>query len=99
MKTMPTIEMVMEAYRKFAAVERMRMEKPCEKTVESAVGGTRRLCEIGGISLDQPISVFSRRRLEHIADIVRNSSLKKQRDFIRTVISRHAASPENCGSG
>ena len=68
--------MVMEAYQKFAAVERMRMEKPCEKTVESAVGGTRRLCEIGGISLDQPISIFSRRKLEHIADIVRNSSLR-----------------------
>ena len=76
MKTVPTIRMVMETYPKFAAIERMRMEKPCEKTVESAVGGTRRLCEIGGISLDEPITVFNRKQLEHILDLARCSELK-----------------------
>ena len=68
--------MILETYPKFAAIERMRMEKPCEKTVESAVGGTRRLCEIGGISLDEPITVFDRRRLERILDMARCSNLK-----------------------
>ena len=68
--------MILETYPKFAAIERMRMEKPCEKNVESAVGGTRRLCEIGGISLDEPITVFDRRRLERILDMARCSNLK-----------------------
>ena len=76
MKVVPTISMVMDAYRKFAAVERMRMERPCERTVESAVGGTRRLCEIGGISLNEPIAVLTRRRLEWILDAARSLSLK-----------------------
>ena len=49
MKVVPTIKMVLEAYQKFAAIERMRMDRPCERTVESAVNGTRRLCEIGRI--------------------------------------------------
>ena len=76
MKVVPTINMVLETYPKFAAIERMRMEKPCEKTVESAVSGTRRLCEIGGISLDEPIAVLTRRRLEQILDAARSLSLK-----------------------
>jgi integrase len=76
MKTTPTIRMLMEAYQKFAAVERMRMERPCEKTVASAVGGTRRLCEIGGISLDEPVSVLTRAQLERILDAARCSGLK-----------------------
>ena len=76
MKTTPTIKMVLETYPKFAAVERMRMERPCEKTVESAVNGTRRLCEIGGVSLDEPVSALNRKRLERILDSARNSDLK-----------------------
>ena len=76
MKVTPTIRMVLETYPKFAAVERMRMEKPCAKTVESAVGGTRRLCEIGGISLDEPVTVLNRRQLERILDAARCSKLK-----------------------
>ena len=76
MKIVPTIRMVLETYPKFAAIERMRMEKPCEKTVESAVSGTRRLCEIGGISIDEPITVFNRKQLERILDLARLSELK-----------------------
>ena len=76
MKIVPTIKMILEAYAKFAAIERMRMEKPCEKTVESAISGTRRLCEIGGISLDEPFTILNRKRLEHILDIARRSDLK-----------------------
>ena len=59
MKETPTIRMVMEAYEHFAAIERMRMERPSEKTVASTLGGTRRLCEIGGIALDEPVSVLT----------------------------------------
>ena len=76
MKVVPTVRMVLEAYAKFAAIERMRMEKPCEKTVGSAISGTRRLCEIGGISLDEPFMVLNRRRLEQILDIAHQSNLK-----------------------
>ena len=74
MKTIPTLKMVLETYPKFAAIERMRMERPCEKTVASAVGGTHRLCEIGGIALDEPVSVLTRARLERILDAARCSS-------------------------
>lgn len=76
MKVVPTIKMVLEAYQKFAAVERMRMEKPCEKTVESVVSGTRRLCEIGGVSIEEPVTVLDRKRLERILDAARLSGLR-----------------------
>ena len=76
MKTIPTIRMVIERYPKFAAVERMRMEKPCEKTVKSSVGGTRRLCEIGSMSLDEPITALTRKWLEQTLDKARSSALK-----------------------
>ena len=76
MKVVPTIRMILETYPKFAAIERMRMEKPCEKTVESAIGGARRLCEIGGIPLDEPITALTRKRLEHILDLARVLELK-----------------------
>ncbi len=68
--------MILETYPKFAAVERMRTERPCEKTVASAIGGTRRLCEIGGVSLDEPITVLTGRRLDQILDAANGSGLK-----------------------
>ena len=76
MKFVPTIRMILEAYPKIAAVERMRMERPCEKSVASVVSGVRRLCEIGEISLDEPMSVFTRRRLEQVFDASLGSELK-----------------------
>ena len=76
MKFVPTIRMVLEAYPKIAAVERMRMERPCEKSVASVVSGVRRLCEIGEISLDEPMSVFTSRRLEQVFDASLRSDLK-----------------------
>ncbi len=76
MKFVPTIKMVLETYPKIAAVERMRMENPGEKSVASAISGTRRICEIGGISLDKPISVFTRRCLEQVFDAFLRSELK-----------------------
>ena len=76
MKFVPTIKMILEAYPKIAAVERMRMERPCEKSVSSVVSGVRRLCEIGEISLDEPVSIFTRRRLEQVFDASMNSELK-----------------------
>ena len=68
MKTTPTIQMVLESYPKFAAVERLRMERPCERTVRNALGGVRRLCELGGIGLDEPVAALSRKRLARILD-------------------------------
>lgn len=76
MKTTPSIQMVLESYPKIAAVERLRMERPCERTVESAVGGVRRLCEMGGIALSEPVSVLTRKRLDRILDAARQSELK-----------------------
>ena len=76
MEIVPTIRMVLETYPKFAAIERMRMERPCVKTVDNAIGGARRLCQIGSISLDEPITVLDRRKLEYIFDAALNSSLR-----------------------
>jgi len=76
MKTVPTMRMILEKYPKFAAVERMRMEKPCERSVISAIEGTRRLCEIGGISLDESIASLTRKRLEQTLDKARHSGLR-----------------------
>lgn len=76
MKTTPTIQMVLDTYQKIAAVERLRMERPCERTVTSAVGGVRRLCEMGGIALDEPITALSRKQLDRILDAARHSELK-----------------------
>ena len=68
--------MVLEDYPKIAAVERIRMERPCEKTVVGAICNIKRLCEIGSIALDEPISVFTRKKLQQILDAARSSSLK-----------------------
>lgn len=68
--------MVLEDYPKIASVERMRMERPCEKTVVSAISNIRRLCEIGGISPDEPVSTFTLKRLQRILDAARGSGLK-----------------------
>ena len=76
MKTTPTIQMVLENYPKIAAVERLRMERPCERTVESAIGGVRRLCEMGGIALSEPVTALTRKRLDRILDAARQSELK-----------------------
>ena len=75
MKTTPTIQMVLESYPKFAAVERLRMERPCERTVQNTLGGVRRLCELGGIGLDEPVAVLSRKRLAQILDVASAASL------------------------
>lgn len=76
MKTTPSIRMITEEYPKIASVERMRMERPCEKTVAGAICNVRRLCEIGGISLDEPVSVLTQKRLQRVLDAARGSGLK-----------------------
>ena len=76
MKITPTIRMVLDAYPKIAAVERLRMERPGERAVGSAVNGFRRLCEIGNLALDEPISILTRKRLDLILDAARCSGLK-----------------------
>ena len=75
-KTIPTIQMVLDVYPKIAPIQRLRMEKPCERTVESAIGGLRRLCRMCGLSLDEPITALSRKRLDKVLDATRCSALR-----------------------
>lgn len=75
-KIIPTIRMVLEKYPKIAAVERLRMGRPGEKTVANALISVRRLCELGGLSLDEPLAALTRKRLTRIADSARLDGLK-----------------------
>lgn len=75
-KTIPTIQMVLEKYPKFAAVERLRVQKPGEKTVRNMVVGVRRLCEMASIPLEEPVTVFTRKRLTKVLDSATREGLK-----------------------
>lgn len=75
-KTVPTIEMVLAKYPKFAAVERLRTGKPGERAVANTLIAVRRLCELGAMSLDEPVSVFTRKRLTHLLDCAGCAGLK-----------------------
>ena len=75
-KTIPTIQMVLEKYPKFAAVERLRVGKPGEKTVRNMMVGIRRLCEMASIPLEEPVTVFTRKRLTRLLDSATREGLK-----------------------
>ena len=75
-KITPTIKMVLEKYPKFAAVERLRVGKPGEKTVRNIATNIRRLCEIASISLDEPVSIFTRKQLTRVLDYAAHENLK-----------------------
>lgn len=75
-KTIPTIQMVLEKYPQFAAVERLRVGRPCEKTVRNLLVSVKRMCQMSDIALDNPVSVFSRKRLMKILDSAAREGLK-----------------------
>ena len=76
-KVIPSIQMVLEMYSKIAAVERLRQGgKPGEKTVKNSIVSVKRVCELGGISLDEPVSLLTRKRLTKIIDAARADGLK-----------------------
>lgn len=74
-RTFPTIQMVLEHYPKCAAIERLRMERPSEKTVANVTGALVRLCQLGEISLEEQVAVFTRKRLEKVFDGARRDGL------------------------
>lgn len=67
-KTVPTIHMVLEKYPRFAAVERLRVGRPGKETVLNLLVSVRRLCQMAGIPLEDPVSVFTRKRLTRMLD-------------------------------
>lgn len=75
-KTVPTIQMVLEKYPQFAAVERLRVGKPGAKTVCNLLVSVRRMCQMAGIPLDEPVSVFTRKRLTKVLDSAARENLK-----------------------
>lgn len=76
-QTTPTINMLLTAYVKIAAVERLRTGgRPGERTVRNAVIAVRRLCALGRISLDEPLAVLTRKRLTGILDAAREEAMK-----------------------
>ena len=75
-KTVPTIQKVFEKYPKFAAVERLRAGKPGVKTVRNLLVSIRRLCQMAGIPLESPVSVFTRKRLTKVLDSAARENLK-----------------------
>ena len=75
-KIVPTIQMVLEKYPRIAAVERVRMGRPGEKTVSNAVINIRRLCQLGGINLDSPMATLNRKTLTRVLDAACAAGLK-----------------------
>ena len=76
MKTVPTIRMVIDVYRRIAAVERVRTGRPGEKTVRNAATNIRRVCQLGGVSLEEPITALTRKTLTRALDAACASGLK-----------------------
>lgn len=76
-KTTPTIQMVLAKYPKIAAVERLRTGgRPGEKTVRNIMASVKRLCQIAGIALEEPVSIFTRKQLLRILDFASGEKLK-----------------------
>ena len=75
-KIVPTIQMILEKYPRIAAVERVRMGRPGEKTVSNAVINIRRLCQLGGINLDSPMATLNRKTLTRVLDAACAAGLK-----------------------
>lgn len=76
-KITPTIQMVMDKYRRISAVERVRNGKPGEKTVKNCIINIKRLCELGEVSLEEPVSIFTCKKLTRILDGACSSALKR----------------------
>lgn len=76
-KITPTIQMVLAKYPKIAAVERLRTGgRPGEKTVRNIMASVKRLCQIAGIALEEPVSIFTRKQLLRILDFASGEKLK-----------------------
>lgn len=75
-KIVPTIAMVLDKYPKLAAVERLRVGKPGERAVGNTIVAVKRLCEVASISLDEPVAIFTRKRLTRLLDCAGCAGLK-----------------------
>lgn len=75
-KIIPTIQMVLEKYPRIAAVERVRMGRPAEKSVSNAIVNIRRICQLGGLSLDLPMASLTRKVLTKVLDAACADGLK-----------------------
>lgn len=65
----PTIKMVLEKYSKIAGVEQLRTGgRPGHKTVCNMIACVRRLCNMAGIALEEPVTVFTRKKLTALLD-------------------------------
>ena len=62
-KVVPTIGMLEEAYPKIAAIERMKCESPCLRTVKGVLVGVRAICRDLELKGDVPISGLTRHRI------------------------------------
>ena len=76
-KIVPTIQMVLEKYPKIAGVERLRTGgKPGEKTVRNIMASVKRLCQMASIALEEPVSIFTRKKLTMVLDSASSEKLK-----------------------
>lgn len=76
-KIVPTIQMVLEKYPKIAGVERLRTGgKPGEKTVRNIMASVKRLCQMASIALEEPVSIFTRKKLTTVLDSASSEKLK-----------------------
>lgn len=68
--TVPTFAEILEAYPRFAEIERMKAERPAVTTVWNVMSGVRHVLEATGVSLAAPISDMTRLKLDlYLADV------------------------------
>ncbi len=61
----PAIETVMKHYSMIARLEQMKSGRPCARTVQNALAGTRHVCEAAGISLGMGVDRLTRRAIDN----------------------------------
>lgn len=60
----PTIQQVLKHYQLIAKTERMKTGRPGHETVCNAIRGAKNVCLSAGISLEEPITALTRRRID-----------------------------------
>ena len=66
----PTFGELMEAYPRFAEIERMKSERPAVTTVWNVLSGVRHVLEATGVARDAPVTEMTRQKLDrYLAEV------------------------------
>lgn len=60
----PTIEQVIEEYRRVALVQRMKTGSPSENSVSNVINGVKIVCKAAEITTEEPVTILTRQLLD-----------------------------------